>query len=142
MLVSPPIHEWVRAAESGSLLTPKHDPGELHVTWARARSILSNELSSNLCNFISGRNYTVNHYADSRYPHGLGYFEIIPDHSTSFTIPGSGVAPYALLPSVAYDRLIIISGLNQGWHIIAESSLTISGSISGGRLHLLGTYHE
>jgi hypothetical protein len=134
------ISQWGQAAESGSLLTAKHDPGNLTITWPKFRSVLSYELSASLETFIKSGEYSVNHYHDSRYPKGSGFFEVTPNPGSTFSIPGSGVESGSITPTQALDRLILVYGQNQGWHSYAETSSFISGGISSGRLTLSGSY--
>jgi hypothetical protein len=134
------ISQWGQAAESGSLLTAKHDPNNLTITWPKYRSVLSQELSSNLEDFIKSGEYLIKYYSDSNYPNGSGYFEITPNSGSHFSIPGSGVESGSITSTQALDRLILVYGNNQGWHTYAETSSFISGAIVSGRLTLSGSY--
>jgi hypothetical protein len=128
------IGQWTQVAESGTLMSAKHDPNELSITWEKYRSVISFDLSSSLEGFIKSGEYAVNQYYDSLYPSGLGYYEVIPNAGSTFTVPGSGVPSGSVTPTHALDRLILIYGQKQGWHAYAETSSFISGAISSGRL--------
>jgi hypothetical protein len=134
------ISQWGQAAESGSLLTAKHDPNNLTIAWQKFRSVLSYDLSSSLVTFIKSGEYSINHYHDSHYPKGSGYFEATPNPDSTFYIPGSGVESGSITPTQALERLILVYGQNQSWHTYAETSSFISGAISSGRLTLSGSY--
>src|SRR5262245_23804092 len=100
--------QWGQAAESGSLLTAKHDPNNLTITWPKFRSVLSYELSTSLEGFIKSGDYSINHYRDASYPKGSGYFEVTPNPGSTFSIPGSGVESGSITPTRALDRLILV----------------------------------
>jgi hypothetical protein len=59
---------------------------------------------------------------------------IIPNSSSSFSIPASGVTAHSPLASTVLDSLIVVSGSSQGWHIFGEDSLEIQNKISQGNL--------
>ena len=134
------VSSWGQAAESGSLLTAKHDPNNLTIVWPKFRSVLSYELSSSLEQFIKGGEYTINFYQDSLYPGGSGYYEVTPDSGSSFSIPGSGVDSGSITPTTALDRLILVYGKQLGWHAYAETSSYISGAMTSGRLTLSASF--
>ena len=134
--------QWINAAESGTLLTAKHDPNNLHITWEKYRSVLNHVMSGNLLEFLQSDNYAINRYQDTKYPNGSGYFELIPSPSSGFSVVGSGVSSGSITPSGSLDRLIIVSGTEQGWHVYSESSEIISGSNVSGRLTLLQTFNR
>ena len=130
------INEWSNAIQSGSFLTAKHDPTNLSISWASFRTVLTAEASSSLETFIGSGNYAVRVYDDKKYPSGSGYYEIIPSGSSAFSIAGSGVASGSVTPSGSYDRLVVVYGRKDGWHVYAENSAIISGSVSSGRFNL------
>jgi len=130
------IAEWSKAIDSGSFLTAKHDPNNLSIGWGKFRTVLSSEASASLENFIKSGSYGVQVYEDANYSGGSGLFEIIPSGSCPFSVAGSGVASGSLTPSGSYNRLVVVHGKTDGWHVFAEDSARISGSISSGRLNL------
>jgi hypothetical protein len=134
------INKWSTAAETGSLLTAKHDPNNLNITWANYRSVLSYDLSASLEKFIKSGEYSINHYGDTRYPKGSGYFEVIPNTGSTFSIPGSGVPAGSVTPTEAFDRLVIVHGKDLGWHAYSETSSYISASVTSGRLTLSASW--
>jgi hypothetical protein len=133
------VSKWKEAAESGSLLTPRHDPNNLTFVWSSYRSILTQQMSGSLKQFIDSGNYTIKVYSDANYPGGAGLFEVIPDPASGFSVVGSGVPSGSITPSGSLDRLIFVSGIVQGWHVYAESSQQIYSSIAAGRLSLQET---
>ena len=42
------VSAWGNAADSGSLLTAKHDPNNLSIAWPKYRTVLSHDLASKL----------------------------------------------------------------------------------------------
>jgi hypothetical protein len=126
------------ANSAGNLLTPKHDPDELHITWSKPRSVLSFELAQNLETFLIDGEYSVIEYENSQYPASPKYWEIIPHADSTFTVPGSGVPAFSAMPSTRLDRLVAVSGRSQGLHLFAEDSRTIQNRLSSGDLRLNG----
>jgi hypothetical protein len=126
------------AYQSGTLLTPKHDPDQLHITWDRPRSVLSFDLATNLETFLIEGEYSIVEYENPNYPASPKYWQIIPDPGSTFTVAGSGVPAYSALPSSRLDSLVAISGTRQGLHLFAEHSHTIQNRLSSGDLRLNG----
>ena len=127
-----------QAAKDGTLLTPKHDPDNLSTIYTGYRSVLSHDLADNLELFIDSGEYTIKEYENINYPNSPLYFEIEPTGNSSFSIPGSGVPPYSPFATSALDRIIAVSGNNQGWHVHAENCITIQQNISAGTLIFKG----
>jgi hypothetical protein len=134
------LQEWQDAAKNNTLLTPKHDPANLSTTYSNFRSVLAPDLATGLSNFFNSDAYKVNRYSDAQRPNGPGYFEIIPASGSPFSIPGSGVQGHSPTPSQPFDRLVIVSGLVQGWHIFAHTASGIAGDVGNGRLMLIDNY--
>jgi hypothetical protein len=130
---------WVEAAQSGSLLTAKHDPNNLSITFASYRTVLDHAVSASLESFISSGAYDITKYEDARYPNGAGYFEVTPKQGSGFTVVGSAVPSGSVTPTGSLDRLVFVSGSNLGWHVYAENSAQISSSVASGRLTLSGS---
>jgi hypothetical protein len=131
------ITQWYNAAKSGTLLTPKHDPNNLSTIYASSRTVLTPELSASLETFISGGNFNITEYHNARFPRTPYYFELEP-RDPVFSVAGSGVPAHSPFASGSCDRLVVVSGSNQGWHSFAENSYNISGSVASGVLHFKG----
>ncbi|MBK7537567.1 MAG: hypothetical protein IPI49_19785 [Myxococcales bacterium] len=125
--------EWSKAAQSGSLLTNKHDPNG-YVTRCAYRTVLTQEMSSSLERFVKSGAYSINYYRDKDYPNGPGYFEVVPASGSGFSVVGSGILSGSLEPSAMLDRLIFVSGSQQGWHVYAESANQVAAMVQRGRL--------
>ena len=130
-------NQWKEAAESGSLLTPKHDPNNR--TFTEIRSVLTQEMSGSLKEFIGSPDYSVKHYKDNNHLSGPGYFEVIPNPNSEFDVLGSGIYPMSPQLNTPQDRLIVVSGSNQGWHVFTEQSTEIEKKVNSGRLILIDT---
>jgi hypothetical protein len=128
--------EWSNAATSGTLLTTKHDPNGIDTPLASYRTVLTPQLSASLEAFVKSGQYSINHYKDQRYPSGPGLFEVIPNSSAGFSVVGSGVPSGSLHPSGSLDRLVFVSGSNQGWHVYADSTQEIATKVASGRLQM------
>lgn len=126
------------ALHNGSLVTPKHDPDELHVTWSQARSVLSKELKDNMDGFIRSGQYSVSEFQNPAYPQTPQYWAITPATGCGYSVPGSGVSGYCAYPSSAFDRLVVISGQKTGIHMIAEDSQVIQFRSGAGTLNYVG----
>ena len=122
------------AYQSGQLVTAKHDPDLLHITWDKPRSVLSYELAHNLEDFILNGDFEVHEYENLKFPNSPKYWEITPAPDSTFTVPGSGVQPFHPYPSTVHDRLVVVSGNSQGLHMFAENSSTIQSNCSSGSL--------
>lgn len=124
------------AAQSGSLMTPKHDPGNLHIAYDNFRSVLSHHLASNLESFIESQNYDIKEYENKKRPVSPVFIEIIPHPNSGFRVPASGVAANSLVPTERLNRLVAVSGSKQGWHLYGESDNTILQRILNGELEI------
>lgn len=133
------INEWKDAAKSGSLLTIKHDPN-YNIMWSDYRSVLTPNMSASLQTFIESEDYIINHYTDAKYPNGAGYFEVIPNINPSYSVTGLGIPSGSVTPRDIHDRLVLVSGSFQGWHIYSEDQNSISSSVSSGRLNMICTF--
>lgn len=120
------IRGWSDAATSGSLLTAKHDPNGVVAPATSYRSVLTCPMSASLETFVQSGQYTIKQYDDQQYPKGAGYFEVVPDPPSGFNVVGSGVPSGSMAPSGSLDRLVFVSGSNQGWHVYAESASDIA----------------
>ena len=130
---------WAQLAKDGELLTDKHDPNDLATPRSKPRSVIAAELAPVLPGFFQSGLFTLAHYENRQYPRTPDYFEITPT-TPEFSVPASGVPPFATTPASQCDRLIIVSGESQGWHIYGESSATIQQRLGCGDLffHLGG----
>ncbi|MBN8616506.1 MAG: hypothetical protein J0L92_38330 [Deltaproteobacteria bacterium] len=133
------IRSWSDAATSGSLLTAKHDPNGVVAPAASYRSVLTHQMSASLESFVQSGRYVIRQYHDSQYPKGAGYFEVAPDPASGFSVVGSGVPSGSMAPTGSLDRLVFVSGSNQGWHVYAESTSDIAAMVAAGRLRLSGS---
>jgi hypothetical protein len=122
------------AAQNNLLLTPKHDPANLTTTYSTYSTVLSHDLAQNLDNFIESGEYIVREYHNNLYPNSPYYLEIEPYPGSTFSVPASGVAPYSPLASTALDRIVAVSGTNQGWHIFGEDSNEIALKLNNDNL--------
>jgi hypothetical protein len=134
------VQHLVSAADDGTLLTAKHDPANLCNPYSSHRSVLSFELAGNLEYFVKSGSYDLLLYDNAKYPTSPFYLEIIPASGSTFTVPGSGVAPHATVPHAACDRLIAVSGHNQGIHLHATNHSEIQTRVANGDLLLKYTY--
>ena len=128
----------INAANAGTLLTPKHDPANLSTTYRGYRTVLASDLAGKLQSFVSGRDYTLREYENTRLPNSPYYLEIEPSPTSQYPVPGSGVAPSSAVASTSCDRLVAVSGQNQGWHVFAEESATIQRKVANGDLVFKG----
>jgi hypothetical protein len=120
-----------KAAQDGTLKTPKHDPANLSTTWGCYRTVLKHELAPILEQFISSGEYEVTEYDNPSL--GNLYYEIRPT-SSAFDVPASGVTSYSPVPTDVCDRLVAVEGHKQGWHLFGENSATIRRRLKDGSL--------
>jgi hypothetical protein len=124
---------WSGAAAANTLLTPKHDPSGLLSTFQGFKSVLTPQLAANLEGFVGSGNYSIGHFQNVAYPNTPDYF-VIESKTKDFAVPGSGVYGASGLVLWPCDRLVIVSGANQGWHIYAELASNIRLAQSNGAL--------
>jgi hypothetical protein len=122
------------AALNGTLLTPKHDPYNLGTTFSSYRTVIAYDLADKLQNFISSAQYFVDEYENQRLPNSPLYFEITPKPESGFDIPASGVTACSIFATSVVDRIVAVSGINQGWHVFGEDSSVILRKTSQGDL--------
>ena len=125
------LAEWTEALASGTFLTPKHDPNALTRSWASYRTVLSTEISASLRSFIESGSYSITHYRDLQ---GREKYELAPSDPDEFTTLGASVPSGSLMPSGSMDRLIVLSGTVQGWHVHAEESRTLTFNVASGTI--------
>jgi hypothetical protein len=133
------VKSWLTAAASGTLLTQKHDPNGVTGPVGSYRTVLTPQMSASLDSFIKGGEYEIRRYSDADYPHGAGFFEVIPKPVSGFSVVGSGIASGSVQPGGSLDRLVFVSGSQQGWHVYADSAPDVAAKINAGRLHLSGS---
>lgn len=127
----------LQADQQGKLFTPKHDPSNLSTTYPYYRSVLSHGLAQNLYDFIDSGQYRVREYRNNRYPHSPIYLEIEPYPTSMFSVPASGVGSNSPMASTKLDRIVAVSGSNQGWHLFGEDSQTIQIKVNNDDLTLI-----
>jgi hypothetical protein len=118
------FQEWAQEANNGRLLTPKHDPNGVFQQPVPIRSVLSQELSASLEAMLASGQYEAHEYYNSR--HSNYYYEIKPDPSLNFAITGYLTISGSQSTGSALDRMVIVSGSSQGWHVFAETSSVIA----------------
>jgi hypothetical protein len=125
-------------AKSGTLMTAKHDPKSLGTIYAKYRTVLSHEVAEDLEEFIISGEFTVKEYENLKFPASSLYFVIQPTGNTTYSIPASGVPANSPFATSAVDRLVAVSGSNQGWHLFGESNSVIQQKLSAGDLKFKG----
>ena len=124
---------WAKLAKERKLLTSKHDPADLANPQSRDRTVIAGELAPILTKFFTSMEFELTHYENPQYPATPDYFEIRPTNS-EFSVPASGVLANSTTPTTKCDRLIIVSGSQQGYHIYGESSAEIQRRLGAGTL--------
>jgi len=114
------IATWVKSADDDTLLTSKHDPNTLYYFPEQTRSVVSYEVSSSLKEFIHSEDYEIEVYHDVKHPGEGGYFILKPGSTFRFKSLGHSIAVGSFSLHGSKDRLLIVSGSEQGWHIAAE----------------------
>jgi hypothetical protein len=124
---------WAQLARDNKLMTDKHDPNYLMTLRRNDRSVIAAELAPVLPGFFQSGLFTLTHYENTQYPRTPDFFEITPS-TPEFSVPASGVPAFSTTPTSQCDRLIIVSGESQGWHIYGESSANIQRRFACGQL--------
>lgn len=123
-----------KASADGTLVTPKHDPENLSTTYPFYRTVLTHDLANNLDTFIESGDYIAREYRNNSYPTSPIYIEIEPSQGSGFSVTASGVAPNSPMTSHAVDRLVVVSGTNQGWHVFGEDSSIVKAKENYGEI--------
>jgi hypothetical protein len=124
---------WAQLARDGKLLTIKHNPANLANPENKDRSVVAGELAPVLPDFFDSQEFSLIRYDNTDYPLTPDYFVIQPT-TPKFSVPASGVPAFSTTPTGQCDRLIIVSGQNQGCHIYGESSTKIQRRVVNGKL--------
>lgn len=132
------IDSLIKASKEGTLLIPRHDPNHLSTTYPSYRTVLSHDLADNLDVFFASGVFTAREYRNNSYPHSPIYIEIAPSPESGFSVTASGVLPNSPLASHAVDRLVVVSGTNQGWHVFGEDCSIINAKEHAGEIVYLG----
>jgi hypothetical protein len=132
------IESLIKASKDGTLLTPRHAPNNLSTTYPNYRTVLTHDLADNLDTFIASSDYVAREYRNNSYLDSPIYIEIEPSHASGFSVTASGVAPNSPLTSHAVNRLVVVSGTNQGWHVFGEDSSIIKAKEHAGEIDYLG----
>jgi len=120
--------------DNGSLMTPKHDPNNLGVTYNSFRTVLSDHLANNLDSFVVDGQFSVTGYTNTNPNHSPEYYVIEPFANSRFNIPASGVTSNSPTATSVVDRLVVVSGYTDGWHMFGEDSTKIQEKYASGKL--------
>jgi hypothetical protein len=134
--------DFLDAVMAGTMLIQKHDPYLLtSPIWSSPRSVLSFGMADNLERFFRDGRYHTYHYERTAYPGSPDYW-VIESADPEFDIPVSGVPASSSIPTVALDRLVVVSGQRIGLHAFGESSTVIEGMINVGDLILRDVFRD
>jgi hypothetical protein len=128
------VGEWVKKG----LITAKHDPEQINITWDTYRTVLTPQAADNLHGFIKSGEYKITHYYDTKFKNSSGFFELEPTGNTPFTVAGSGIASGSVTPSGPKDRIVIACDKSGNWKAYAENASTLQNSLAEGRLQISG----
>lgn len=129
---------WETATENGTFMTPKHDPNsDYDPTEANFRTLFTEPVSGSMTNLIGSSQYVIEAFDDYG-PHGnwkkpKPFYVLTPFDQQTYQTLGvpSGSAHY---PNASYNKLVIASGSEAGWHGFAECDPKIQDYITANRL--------
>jgi len=122
------------AANSGSLLTPKHDPNS-GIKLDKFRTVLTQEASASLQSLINSEKYGFDVYFNNRH---LKYsYKLLPLDSGSYSTVGFGIQPNSAEQSGSFDAFLVVSGSVDGWHIYSESSDSLKNQIENRQIEFI-----
>jgi len=127
------ISQWL----TEPLLTPKHDPGNLRSVCAGYRTVLSASMAQQLTVFLQTGQFRLSLYENTDPNQSKDYYVIEPQ-TPDFSVPASGVPRCSPYPTTDCDRLVVVSGDKQGWHIFGEDSVVIFHGQKAGHLVFKG----
>ena len=132
------ITEWKKEADADRLLTWKHDPNNMTYSPDKTRTVVSYQVSSSLKDLIHSEDYEIEKYYDVNHPDEGGFYILKPSPSVGFKYLGHVIEAGSFDLKGSLDRLLIVSGSSQGWHIAAEDSENIDRRVNEGTLFLVG----
>jgi hypothetical protein len=124
---------WAQLAKDGKLLTSKHDPADLANPRPSERTVIAGDLAPNLPQFFTSAEFELTHYKNPEHPATPDFFEIRPTNP-AYSVPASGVDAMGTTPISQCNRLVIVSGSRQGFHVFGESSAEIQRRLAAGTL--------
>jgi hypothetical protein len=131
------IEQIKEAMSNGTFLTSKHDPEHISETHANYKTVLTHPMAQNLEEFIEFGDYIAREYNNSVNPNSPYYIELEPSPTSDYSVTASGVPKNSSVPSHAVDRLVVVSGTKQGWHIYGEDSGAIKKKEAAGTIKYL-----
>ncbi len=128
------LSDWQNAISSGTFLTYKHDVASVGsgAPGYRTVSLLS---QPELGQYLGSGDYDLRLYENQRQPRSPIYIEVVPRNTS--VVAGSGIQPNSLVPTVSCNRFVVVSGVNQGWHLFAEQDSQIQRKEANGDLTFL-----
>lgn len=129
------IREIKEAANSGSLLIPKHDINS-KTSYASFRTVLTQSASSSLQELINSEEYDLEAYYNNF--HKKYAYKLTPYDTSSYNTVGLGIPSGSLTTIGSFDTFLLVSGSANGWHIYAEDSLKIKEQISSSLIEFKG----
>ena len=126
---------WQSAIADGTFLTAKHDLANAGSGCPSYRtvSLLS---QPKLGQYLGSGNYDLRLYENTQQPRSPIYIEVVPQ-DPGF-VAGSGIQPSSPIPTTSCNRFVVVSGVNQGWHLFAEQDIQISLKQANHQLNYLG----
>lgn len=125
----------VAAADSGSLVTSKHNPASASVAWPTGRSVLEPHVSASLRDMLVSGSFSAEEYQDPRFPNAC--YVITP--SASYASLGSFIPSGSTGQTGSFDRLVAVDGTKQPWHVFAENQATLDAKQVSGSIARKGT---
>jgi len=132
------IATFQQAIQNGTFLTSRHHPSGVGVALSGYRTVTVQD-PSGLYDYLGSGDFSIRHYHNNDYPKSPEYVVITPNDPTY--VAGSGIPAYSGAPIHDCDRLVVVSGVNQSWHVHAEQQTCIDAKSRNGRLVYLGEVH-
>ena len=127
--------DLLQAAESGTLLTSKHDPNSDGEAWGGYRTILTFEASASLCEMLGTESFVAVEYQDPRHKSATYVIEPL---TSEFTPTALSMPSGSTTPDGSCDRIIAVSGSMQGWHVFGESQSVLDERVRSGSITRVG----
>lgn len=125
------------ADAAGTLVTAKHDPANLTISWPSYRTVLTPEAVSNIHRMLELGAYDAHEYENLQQPLAPYYIEVV-SKLPEISVPASGVQRGAIQPDRPMDRFLFYSGTKQGWHCCGANSATIQQKLANGEIRSVG----
>lgn len=135
-----PTDQWLNSLSKGTLITDKHDPFKLYLTWTSFRTVIAYDWVDGFLFHMLFELDILPIFKLKYNRHKQASYAISIPEDSGFPVPASGVAAGCTEPSSTYNTIILASGSKTGWHAYGENWNDLTTSIKEGSIQVEGFY--